>query len=215
MLVANFYRHHRRRATLLPGISWGKGQRGGVVVTLVYIFSSFFLAWLVVVVYRTWRQLRNTCGGTREGGRNGELAHLAVVVRDRDNRAEWLVRRRVAAAAGKEPGMRVVLVDGGSSDDTPLILERLARKYNMGFCRAGDLGEQCRCNSRFVEHNVGPGVETGVENAVETICPGTCFQAAGMEAGRLDPARRGLPLQCVEYGAGLSREVSLNKTGLQ
>lgn len=187
----------------MPRIWWDKGQRGGAGVTLAYILGAFFLAWLAVVVYRAWRQIREfraTGGGAAGGGMDGEPERLAVVVRDRDNWAEWLVRSRVAAAAGREPGMRVVLVDGGSSDDTPLILERLARRFSMGFCRAGDLGERCRRNARAAEGGAaGPGEQgrpTGPGGTAEPAGSGDlgCSNEPAISGGVSGPVGPGGPV---------------------
>lgn len=149
-------------------------------MTLAGILGLLFLAWFVVVLYRVLTQFRfaRGAGGIMAGiscGRPGEPRRLAVVLRDQDSWAEWLVRSRIAAAAGREPGLRVVLVDGGSADDTPLILERLARRFNMGFCRVEELGGRC---ARAAENEKPRAGETAGASVIH--CPGPCFEAAGM-----------------------------------
>ncbi|MFA7467089.1 MAG: hypothetical protein WCY82_02345, partial [Desulfotomaculaceae bacterium] len=73
----------------------------------------------------------------------------------------------------------VVLVDGGSADQTPLILERMARRFNLGFCRLDDLGEQCSRAGK-------PGRQEGFGCETDPIinCSAPCFEAAGLSAGR-------------------------------
>jgi hypothetical protein len=104
-----------------------------------------FLGWLAVMLYRIRRLVRAErrvagavaagCSGAGLG--EGLPQRLVVLVQDRADYVEGFVRR-LAAQQGRLPVQRVVLVDGGSGDETALILKRLARRFNMGFYRLDD-----------------------------------------------------------------------------
>lgn len=102
-----------------------------------WLLSVCCLGWLVLVLCRVAREYRVMRGPAGEG-----LQRLVVLVRDRADYAEGLVRRLVAGL-NHNPVMQAVLVDGGSSDETALILERLAFRFNLGFCRLEDLAHLC------------------------------------------------------------------------
>ncbi|KJS10326.1 MAG: hypothetical protein VR67_18635 [Peptococcaceae bacterium BRH_c8a] len=184
-----------------------------MVLALAYLLGALFLGWLFVVLYRIWRQflaardVGEGRGKTGYAGHIGDSKRLAVLLRDEGNWAEWIVRGRVAAAAVKrEPEMRVVLVDGGSTDQTPLILERLARQFNLGFCRLNDLGEQCA----RVGHQGSPGgVGCGMDPLID--CPAPCFEAAGLSTGRDDDAGSSRTTRCVVFtGEGSASSAAKN-----
>lgn len=84
-----------------------------------------------------------SCGseGCENNSGNGDaMPHrLEVLMQDQADSVEGLVHR-LAAILRRYPGLRVVLVDGGSSDETGLILERLARCYNLGFLGLAERG---------------------------------------------------------------------------
>ncbi|SFR03657.1 hypothetical protein [Desulfoscipio geothermicus] len=114
-------------------------------MVVVYALAAMFLGWLAVMLCRTWRLVRAerrvagavavACGGAGSG--EGLPQRLVVLVQDQADYVEGLVRR-LAALRSRQPAQRVVLVDGGSGDETALILERLARRFNMGFYRMDD-----------------------------------------------------------------------------
>ena len=120
----------------------------------VYVVAGLFLVWLAAVLLR----VRQMALAYRTAGRvcGSELAmrgidcgiarprSLVVLVQDQAEGVECLVSR-LAAGLCCCPEQRVTLVDGGSADATGLILERLARRYNMGYYRlAGDEPEFVR-----------------------------------------------------------------------
>jgi len=118
----------------------------------VYGLAGLFVGWLAVMCYRVWRlamacraaggcgaqglAVREAAGGVGEGigiGSRAEgLQHLAVLVQDQADGVEGLVHRLAAVLSGR-PGLLVTLVDGGSADETALIVARLARRYNLEF----------------------------------------------------------------------------------
>lgn len=166
-----------------------------MVLTLAYLLGALFLGWLFVVLYRILQQFLAARGVG--GGRTGYLGgtkRLAVLLRDEGNWAEWIVRGRVAAAVKREPEMRLVLVDGGSADQTPLILERMARQFNLGFCRLDDLGEQCARTGK-------PGSQSGFGCGMDPLidCPAPCFEAAGLIAGRDGDTGSARTARCVVF----------------
>jgi len=170
-----------------PRIWWGKGCEV-MVLALAYLLGALFLGWLFVMLYRILQQFL----AARDVG--GDSKRLAVLLRDEENWAEWIVRGRVAAAAKRKPGTRVVLVDGGSVDQTPLILERMARQFNLGFCRLDDLGEQCaRAGATGRQAGFGCGVEPLND------CPAPCFEAAGLSTGRDDDTVSARTTRCVVF----------------
>ncbi|TYO94808.1 hypothetical protein [Desulfallas thermosapovorans] len=90
----------------------------------------------------------NVTGGNRDGGSGGTVPRrLAVLVQDQAGGVEGFVHRLAAFLHGN-PELRVALVDGGSTDETGFILERLARRYNMEFHRLA--GEKCCCDGTTV-----------------------------------------------------------------
>ncbi|KAF1086102.1 hypothetical protein SPSYN_00841 [Sporotomaculum syntrophicum] len=120
----------------------------------VYVVAGLFLVWLVAVLFRV-RQMApaHRAAGRQRGGEVCDVAgavagagccsgggascvarprSLAVLLQDQADGVEFLVNR-LAANLCCCPGQRVALVDGGSADATGLILERLARRYNMEF----------------------------------------------------------------------------------
>jgi hypothetical protein len=103
-------------------------------------------------------------------GNNGDaMSHkLAVLVQDQADIVEAVVHR-LAASLRHRPGLRVVLLDGGSADETGLILERLARHYNMEFHQlVGD--KHCPVGTTI------PGITYG---------PIRCLDLRGIPGGKL------------------------------
>lgn len=151
-------------------------------LTLAYLLIVLFLGWLLATAYRVGRRYPVA------GGTGGEVKRMAVVIMNEDDRAEWMVRSKVAAAIKQAPRMRVVLVDGGSADQTPLILERLARRLSLGFCSSDDLGGQCpRSEKRSQTFDSAADLHD---------CPAPCFTAAGLEAGGDGTARTARCVVC-------------------
>jgi len=121
----------------------------------VYGLAGLFVGWLAMVCYRVWRLAlacraaggygtRGLVGREAAGSEGGGCAaghqHLTVLVQDQANGVEGLVYR-LAIALRSCPGLLVTLVDGGSADDTGLILARLARRYNIEFYRLDEAGQ--------------------------------------------------------------------------
>lgn len=119
-------------------------------MSIVYALAVLFLGWLAVMAYRFWLQVREkkTKALVAAGGAAGEIRespgrqYLAVLLQDRSDYVEGFVRR-LAAGRERYPVLKAVLVDGGSSDDTALILERLARRFDMLFCHLSELDKDC------------------------------------------------------------------------
>ncbi len=121
----------------------------------MYIVAGLFLGWLAAVLFRVRQMaLANRAAGMCSvnevalhevteaavggGCSTAQSRSLVVLVQDQADGVECLVHR-LAAGLCCCPGQRVALVDGGSDDATGLILERLARRYNMDFYQlAGD-----------------------------------------------------------------------------
>lgn len=81
--------------------------------------------------------LRRSVVSLARRGSGSALVSLVVVVKDREDVIEGVVRALIARYGwwpGHGPGYEIVIVDDGSIDDTGLILERLARG-NVGFLR--------------------------------------------------------------------------------
>ncbi len=129
----------------------------------VYGLAGLFIGWLVVMFYRV-RQMSLTCkaiGGCYTRGLGLGMANagaaggnccagndsnseawsncLAVLVQDQADGVEGLVHR-LAVGLHSCPELLVALLDGGSADETGLILERLAKRYNMEFYQLADDG---------------------------------------------------------------------------
>ena len=169
-------------------------------MTLVYILGALFLGWLAWVLYRTWLLVR----------RRRTPRRLAVLVRNGSDRVEWLVRSRLAAAGGREPGMRVVLVDGGSADETPLIMDRLARRFNMEFCRLMDLGTRCaRVEDPRPSRSGNAARDTG---AADIHCPGFCVGESFLETERSGGGGRDGLARCVDLHDASVIDINLNRT---
>ncbi len=148
----------------------GVKDHGVSTLTFAYLLMALFFGWLAAVLYRIGRHYL-IAGGSGEG-----IKRLAVLMTDEGDRAEWIVRSKVAAAIKQSPRMKVVLVDWDSADQTPLILERIARQFNLGFCRLSNLGGQC-VRSEKQSRNA-------FDSALDLHdCPAPCFTAAGLETG--------------------------------
>ncbi|AGL03586.1 hypothetical protein [Desulfoscipio gibsoniae] len=120
----------------------------------VYVTAAMFISWLLVMLYRVWRMLSYRGAGTVALGNNSEAVphRLEVLVQDQADGLEGFVHR-LATALQCRTGM-VTLVDGGSADETGVILERLARRYNMECHRlVGD--KSCLAGT------TGPGIVHG------------------------------------------------------
>ena len=117
----------------------------------VWVLAGLFVAWLALAVYRVWVQVRAAwnaaapwdCPGGMKQIRVSKSQRVAILLQDRAGQVEWFVRR-VAAGLEGQPGLQLVLVDGGSADGTDLVLERLARHFNLGFRRLAELNYPCR-----------------------------------------------------------------------
>jgi len=174
-----------------------------MVLIMAYLLAVLFLGWLFAVLYRIWRYYWAARGSGKENislaGRPEEVKRMAVLLNNEDKRAEWIVRSRVAAAIKQAPQTRVVLVDGDSTDQTPLILERLARQFNLGFCRLNNLGEQCARSGK-------PGSQNSFDSPADLHdCPAPCFAAARLEAGGNGNTGFARAIRCVVYaGEGSS-----------
>ncbi|MBF7081632.1 glycosyltransferase family 2 protein [Desulfallas sp. Bu1-1] len=178
----------------------------------VYALSVFFLGWLALVLSRVLRlylAMRKPAGRTAGGPGAGagvwagpgfgpgaagsrtpgveRLQRLAVLVRDRADYAEGLVRRLVAGL-NRYPAMQTVLVDGGSSDETSLILERLAFRFNLGFCRLEDLGPVCPRTSSL-----------NIFMETPDCCRAACFAKCGPSpGGSIETSGLPVPVHCLD-----------------
>jgi len=128
----------------------------------VYGLAGLFIGWLVVMFYRVLRMMLSckatggcctrglvfrdvasagaAVGNFYAGGDSSSEARsnrLAVLVQDQADGVEGLVHR-LAVGLRSRPELLVALLDGGSADETGLILERLARRYNMEFYQLAD-----------------------------------------------------------------------------
>jgi glycosyltransferase involved in cell wall biosynthesis len=69
---------------------------------------------------------------------------VALIVKNQEALIEGLLRNLLPLSAGEHGGLpyEVLVVDAGSTDDTPLIVERLARRNEeIRFFRMGEVGE--------------------------------------------------------------------------
>ncbi|MCL2336438.1 MAG: hypothetical protein FWC60_03340 [Firmicutes bacterium] len=164
---------------------------------MVYLSTALFLGWLWAASYRIWRHYlvargagkgNSSLAGSPEG-----MKRMAVLLKNEDQQTEWIVRRKVAAAIRQAPQMTVVLVDGNSTDQTPLILERLARQLDLGFCRLSSLDKQCARTQKTGFYR-NPGVPAELHD-----CPGPCFAAAGLAGGGTDNSGSSRGARCVVY----------------
>ncbi|MCG8401341.1 MAG: hypothetical protein MJA84_07060 [Firmicutes bacterium] len=169
-------------------------------MTLVYILGALFLGWLAWVLYRTRLLVR----------RRHRPRRLAVLVRNGGDRVEWLVRSRLAAAGGREPGMRVVLVDDGSADETPLIMDRLARRFNMEFRRLMHLGPRC---ARVEDPKPSRSGNTARDTGTADIhCPGFCIGESFRETEGPGGGGEDCLACCVDLHDASAIDVNLNRT---
>lgn len=90
--------------------------------------GALFGVWLALVLARVWNLYRS---------RDRVWPEVVLLLNQADC-AEGVVRR-LAARRNQNPDLHPVLVDGGSTDDTPLILERLAWRLNLGWGRLDEL----------------------------------------------------------------------------
>ncbi len=106
---------------------------------VVYGLTGLFIGWLAVMLYRVWRMVFG-CRANFAAWPN----LLAVLVQDQAGGVEGLVHRLVMGLRSC-PEMSIALLDGGSADETGLILKRLARRYNMEFYQlaGGVSGTDC------------------------------------------------------------------------
>lgn len=166
-----------RRALLC--IWWYIETMGGGLMIAVYVVAGLFLVWLAAVLFRVrqmaldHRATGRQCGGEvhdlagavagggyYSGGGGSCVARpcsLVVLVQDQADGVECLVHRLAAGLCCCQ-GQRVALVDGGSADATGLILERMARRYNMEFYQlAGDEPVVVRESMRLLDLRGIPG----------------------------------------------------------
>lgn len=63
----------------------------------------------------------------RRGGRSAGSRHYVLHARNEGRRLEWVVRALLWHGAFRESGIRITVIDDGSTDETPELLRLLAR----------------------------------------------------------------------------------------
>lgn len=92
----------------------------------LFLLGLAFVGWMLCVVIKYFGSSR--CQ---------RLPVLAVLLQNQGDTVEGFVRR----AAAKNPGFRLVLVDMGSSDDTPEILNRMKKPFGFNYQTGNTLGD--------------------------------------------------------------------------
>lgn len=167
-------------------------------MAVVYLLGTLFLSWLALSIYRAWRLIREEYrvaravqvdyesipGASKDMCERFDYDTLsqksALLIQDQADYAEGFVRQ-LAAKLNRYPALRAVLVDGGSSDDTALILERLARCLNMQFCCLVDLGSGCvRKQSNLSVGDFYPSCEAECFSGEKNDKPIRCLDLRGI-----------------------------------
>lgn len=97
---------------------------------MVGLFLVLTAGWFIYVMFKTIWEM--SC----EVRQNREEQFIVLTLQDREDVAEGLVRTIVCGKLAHNPNINLKLVDAGSEDTTPLILERMSTRYRLGFSRA-------------------------------------------------------------------------------
>ena len=88
---------------------------------------------------------------------------LVVLVKNQEEGIEFFIRRIMAERHRHYKGIDLVVIDAGSSDDTPQILSRMSSMFNFQLAEISEENESCYTN-------------TDEEKGIQAFC----FDARGM-----------------------------------